>query len=168
MKHYRSGWVRDQDITEDRVKSFVRYYGKKIRGHHSGSPDTDDKEHQNTTDDLNAYKSWHTGQWGWCDVRRERPRLFQVLPLDLSLPFFGVEADGAGCGAQRSIKRIAVEPGQQRVDTPSQFQFERIHARLAGWGDHDLRHPGIDRIVRRLDPALLAQPRSAARRRSAS
>lgn len=66
MKHYRPGWVRDQNITEEMVKAFVKTYSKgKIRGHHSGAPDDNSKEHQNTTDDLIAYKSWHTKKYGW-------------------------------------------------------------------------------------------------------
>lgn len=58
MQHYRPGWVRDNEITEEMVRAFCKATGRKIRGHHS--EDSSQKEHKNTTTDLNAYKSWHT------------------------------------------------------------------------------------------------------------
>jgi hypothetical protein len=64
MKKYRAPWVGANDITESKVKAFVKSYGQ-IRGHHTGSPDKDDGEQAVTTQDLNAYKNWHTQQYGY-------------------------------------------------------------------------------------------------------
>jgi hypothetical protein len=58
IKAYRPGWVKRNGITEELVRRFCKETGRKIRGHHS--QDKSKKEQANTTDDLNAYKSWHT------------------------------------------------------------------------------------------------------------
>lgn len=59
---YRPGWVRDNNITEAKVKEFLKTYEfKKIRGHASG--DNSKGEQDVTTRDLNAYKSWHTRRY---------------------------------------------------------------------------------------------------------
>ncbi len=64
MQRYRPGWVRRNDITEAKVNAFCRQYSqRRIRGHHSD--DDSSAEHANTTADLTAYKSWHTGIYGW-------------------------------------------------------------------------------------------------------
>ncbi len=63
MKDYRPGWVRRNNITASMVAEFIKKsHVKKIRGHASG--DNSKKEQDNTTNDLNAYKSWHTRRYG--------------------------------------------------------------------------------------------------------
>lgn len=64
LKDYRPGWVRKNNITEDTVREFLKTYEHgKIRGHASG--DNSQGEQAVTIRDLSAYKSWHTGQYGW-------------------------------------------------------------------------------------------------------
>lgn len=62
--HYRSGWVKRNDITEKRISDFIDDgHPQGIRGHSSG--DNSMGEQDNTTNDCLAYKRWHEGQWGW-------------------------------------------------------------------------------------------------------
>ncbi len=64
MQRYRPGWVKKNDITEEKVQAFCKQYDqRRIRGHHS--EDQSQQEHENTTEDLKAYKSWHTKLYGW-------------------------------------------------------------------------------------------------------
>ena len=63
---YRPNWVTRNNITEQTVAAYLKSpsrTAKKIRGHGRGG--TDDGEQGNTELDLAAYKSWHTGLYGW-------------------------------------------------------------------------------------------------------
>ena len=60
---YRSGWVKRNDITLETVTAFIKTHPEGIRGHASG--DNSQGEQDNTTLDCLAYKSWHTGLYGW-------------------------------------------------------------------------------------------------------
>ena len=63
MQDYRPGWIKRNNITEETVKEFCgQYEHRTIRGH--GSGDNSQGEQENTTRDLNAYKSWHTKTFG--------------------------------------------------------------------------------------------------------
>lgn len=63
IQDYRPGWIKRNNITEATVKDFCKQYEHRtIRGH--GSGDNSQGEQDNTTRDLNAYKSWHTDQFG--------------------------------------------------------------------------------------------------------
>ena len=64
--HYRSGWVKRNNITEQTVADFIDDgHPQGIRGHSSG--DNSMGEQDNTTNDCLAYKHWHESHplWGW-------------------------------------------------------------------------------------------------------
>lgn len=63
LKHYRTNWVGDNNITESQVKKFCKETKLKIRGHHSG--DNSKGEQGITRDDLDVFKSWYEQKYGW-------------------------------------------------------------------------------------------------------